>query len=81
MEKALASFKEILKKSEVKWYTDNQSCVKIVQSGSNKYHLQSLAYNIFKLCVENKIAIDMQWVPRLEKEKADFLSNMIDQDD
>ena len=46
-----------------------------------KYHLQSLAYNIFKLCVENKISIDIQWVPQLENEKADFLSNMIDQDD
>ena len=55
MEKALASLKETLKNSEVKWFTDNQSCVKIVQSGSIKYHLQSLAYNIFKLCVGNKI--------------------------
>ena len=45
-----------------------------------KYHLQSLAYNIFTLCVENKILIHIQWIPRLENEKADFLSKMIDQD-
>lgn len=66
---------------DVKWFTDNQSCVKIVQSGSMKHHLQSLAYNIFKMCVEQKISIDIQWIPRLENEKADFLSNIIDHDD
>lgn len=46
-----------------------------------KHHLQSLAYNIFKMCVEQKISIDIQWIPRLENEKADFLSNIIDHDD
>lgn len=51
---ALASFKDSLVNKDVKWFTDNQSCVKIVQSGSMKHHLQSLAYNIFKMCVEQK---------------------------
>ena len=70
IELALASFKETLKNSEVKRFTDNQSCVNIVQSGSMKYHLQSLAYNIFKF-----------QAPRLENENANLFSNMIDQDD
>lgn len=81
IELALASFKDSLVNKDVKWFTDNQSCVKIVQSGSMKHHLQSLAYNIFKMCVEQKISIDIQWIPRLENEKADFLSNIIDHDD
>lgn len=81
IELALASFKDSLVNKEVKWFTDNQSCVKIVKSGSMKHHLQSLAYNIFKMCVEQKISIDIQWIPRLENEKADFLSNIIDHDD
>lgn len=81
IELALASFKDSLVNKDVKWFTDNQSCVKIVQSGSMKHHLQSLAYNIFKMCVEQKNSIDIQWIPRLENEKADFLSNIIDHDD
>lgn len=46
-----------------------------------KHHLQSFAYDISKMCVELKISIDIQWIPRLENEKTDFLSNIIDRDD
>ena len=81
IELALASFKGDLHNTEVKWFTDNQSCVKIVHSGSMKHHLQTLAYNIFKLCVDTKISLEVQWIPRSENDKADLISRIIDHDD
>lgn len=81
IELALASFKNELQETTVKWFTDNQSCEKIVHSGSMKHHLQVIAYNIFKMCADSKISLDVQWIPRSENDKADFLSKIIDHDD
>jgi hypothetical protein len=39
IEQALITFKEVNKYKNIKWYTDNQNCVKIVRSGS-RMHLQ-----------------------------------------
>lgn len=65
IELALASFKNELQEMTVKWFTDNQSCEKIVHSGSMKHYSQFIAYNIFKMYADNKISLDVQWVPRL----------------
>ncbi|VDI75750.1 Hypothetical predicted protein [Mytilus galloprovincialis] len=78
---ALYSFKSVLKNSTVKWHTDNQNCVKIIDRGSTKMHLQCFAYDIFKFCSKERVIVQPIWVPRSENCRADFLSKMIDIDD
>ena len=79
IELALSSFKDQGK--TIKWFTDNQNCVKIVKSGSMKLELQKLARSIYSTCVTNSISIDIQWIPRSENEKADYISRLIDHED
>ncbi|CAC5391543.1 unnamed protein product [Mytilus coruscus] len=78
---ALISFKNRLRNKCVKWHTDNNNCVSIVQKGSAKVHLQEIAINIFKLCSELNITLDVVWIPRSKNTKADYISKMIDIED
>jgi hypothetical protein len=48
----------------------DQNCLRIVQAGSMKEPLQSLAYSIFSICTKRSISIDIQWIPRKENPKA-----------
>ena len=63
------------------WFTDNQNVVSIVSGGSRVKELQSLALEIFELCVTNCISLEMKWIPRDLNTKADCLSRIIDFDD
>ena len=63
------------------WFTDNQNVVSVVSGGSRVKGLQSLALEIFKLCVTNCISLEMKWVPRDLNTKADCLSRITDFDD
>lgn len=81
IELALSSFKDQFQGKTIKWFTDNQNCVKIVKSGSMKLELQKLARSIYSTCVTNSISIDIQWIPRSENEKADYISRLIDHED
>ena len=81
VELALNSFAASLSGKAVRWHTDNQNCVKIVQKGSTKSHLQSLAFSIFSICIEYAISLDIVWIPREDNTKADYLSKIIDYDD
>jgi hypothetical protein len=74
IEQALITFKEVYKYKNIKWYTDNQNCVKILRSGSMKERLQKLTFSIFSLCLQRCIYIDIQWIPRSENSKADYIS-------
>jgi hypothetical protein len=65
IELALSSFKDQFQGKTIKWFTDNQNCVKIVKSGSMNLELQKLARSIYSTCVTNSISIDIQWIPRL----------------
>ena len=65
----------------VKWFTDNQNVPRIVSSGSSKGHLQSEALSIFNICCSRGISIEMEWIPRTQNDKADFLSRICDSDD
>ena len=78
---ALTSFKDNFTGKVIKWYTDNKNCVNIVTSGSMKPELQSIALSIFSTCIQKGISIDIQWIPRSENEKADFISKLIDFED
>ena len=76
---SLESFAPVLEGSLVKWFTDSQSAAKIV--GSMKLDLYRLAVKIFHFCAEHNIRVEVQWIPRTENEKADYISRLIDFDD
>lgn len=65
----------------VKWFSDNQAVVRIVQVGSRKQHLQEGALSIFALCFHHNIKLEMEWVPRSANEIADYISRIRDFDD
>ncbi|XP_067648622.1 uncharacterized protein [Haliotis asinina] len=77
----MKSFVSILESHKVKLLTDNQNVESIVSKGSMKADLQALALDIFRLCNEYNIRVDMQWIPRLDNERADYLSKIVDADD
>lgn len=81
IEFALSSFVSVLNDSYVKWFTDNQAAAKVVGVGSMRQDLQLIALKIFNICTQHKIHLQIQWVPRAQMEKADFISRMIDLDD
>ncbi|XP_071126919.1 uncharacterized protein [Mytilus edulis] len=81
IEQALLSFSTLFMGKSLKWFTDNQNCVRIVQAGSIKEDLQNLAYSIFCICKEHNILIELQWIPRTLNSKADYISKMSDHED
>ena len=82
IEQALISFGNAFTGSSLKWFTDNQNCVRIIQAGSMKDDLQELAFSIFSICRKFKIfSLEVQWIPRTENAKADYISRMIDHED
>jgi len=77
----LESFKDKLQEERVRWFTDNQNVVRIVQHGSCKPVLQAEALAIFSICVGNHIRIEPEWVPRDQNQIADYYSRLVDYDD
>ena len=78
---ALRCFIPILHSNKVKWLTDNQAVVSIVNSGSMKVHLHKLAIDIFYTLKDNNIEMEIEWIPPTLNERADYLSRIIDPDD
>ena len=54
----LESFQLQLENERVRWFTDNQNVVRIVQHGTRIPDLQAEALTIFSLCVKNHIRIE-----------------------
>ena len=77
----LLSLRHVLANQRVKWFTDNQGVKAISSKGSMKRDLQDIAFGIFKLCMSKSIYLEMEWIPRTENEKADYLSKIVDFDD
>lgn len=77
IEQTVKCFQDRFASKTIKWFTDNQACVKIVQCGSMELELQELAMNIFSACIQKGINIDIQWIPRQKNIKADYISNII----
>ena len=46
-----------------------------------KLELHRLALKIFRFCLANCIKLEIQWIPRTENEKTDYISRIIDTDD
>lgn len=62
VEQVLQSFAGKLAGHRVKWFTDNQNVVRIVQSGSRRQHLQDGAMSIFEVCLAHNIRLDVAWI-------------------
>ena len=45
-----------------------------------KLDLHRLAIKIFQFCAEHSIRLEVQWIPRTENEKADYISRLTDFD-
>ena len=72
----LQSFASKLSGHAVKWFSDNQAVVHIVQVGSHRQHLQEGALSIFELCFQYNIKLEMEWTPRSANEIADYISRI-----
>ena len=70
-----------LSNTRVRWFSDNQNVVRILQVGSKQAHLQTIAVKIFSLAVHWHICLEPEWIPRESNEQADYLSRIIDLDD
>ena len=81
VDQVLRSFVKKLSGHIIKWYTDNQNVVRIIQCGSRKPHLQDGAMSIYQLCISNGIKLEMAWIPRTLNEYADSISRIVDYDD
>ena len=77
----LNSFAPKLVGHRVKWFTDNQNVVRIVEAGSKRQHLQSIALSIFVICFQQGIRLDIEWIPHSLNDKADYISRIQDFDD
>ena len=77
----LAAVADKLSNCRVRWFTDNQNVVRILQVGSRKRDLQSVALKVLNLAIQYHIVLEPEWVPRELNEQADYLSRIIDYDD
>lgn len=60
---------------------DNQAAVRILSTGSRQPLLQDRAIAVYSIGRRLGIALEAEWIPREENEKADYLSKVVDQDD
>ena len=77
----LQSFANHIQHEAVEIRTDNQNAVRIIQKGSKKKHLHSLAIQIFEICTQYDILLKPTWIPREMNKYADYLSKLTDTDD
>ena len=79
--RVLRSIISLLRNTRVRWFTDNQNVVRILQVGSRKQNLQNIAVEIFSLSVQNHVHLEPEWIPRELNQLADQVSRIIDYDD
>ena len=48
----------------VRWLTDSQNVVRILQVGSAELHIQVEALRVFKACIRYNIRLEPEWIPR-----------------
>ena len=77
----LPSIGPILTGHKVRWYTDNQKVTRIINRGSTKPDLQTLAEEIVNLCNHHRVSVIPVWVPRDNNHFADYLSKLTDVND
>jgi len=65
----------------VVFQVDAQNLLGVVNRGSTSMRLNELARELFWLCLERRITIMIEWVPREENSLADELYKLIILDD
>jgi hypothetical protein len=55
--RVLNSEKDYLKDHNVKWYTDNKNVIYIIETGSKKGDLQSIAVRLYEVCTQYNIDV------------------------
>ena len=78
---SLQSFAKYLTHQAVNVRTDNINAAKIIEVGSPKPHLQTIAISIFETCLKNDIKLSPTWIPREQNYVADSISKLKDTDD
>ncbi|CAH3032505.1 unnamed protein product, partial [Porites lobata] len=78
---ALSAFKASVRGKCVKWHSDSQGAVRVVEIGSPSAELHSIALDIFYFCRTYNITLIPQWVPRELNACADAISHIVDFDD
>ena len=61
--RVLDSIAPKLRNVRVKWFSDNQNVVRILQVGSRKPHLQEQAMKVFQTCIDYQIRLEPDWLP------------------
>jgi hypothetical protein len=59
----------------VKWFSGSETACRLVQVGSMKKDLHGIALKIFQFCMDNGIELELDWIPRTELAKADYLKS------
>ena len=77
----LESLGQKLCNSRVRWFTDNQNIVHILQVGSRKSDLQCEAVKVFSLMLQYQIHIEPSWITKEQNQYAEYLSRIIDYGD
>ena len=75
------AFGSRLSKQRVRWHTDGQNAMRIIQVGSMVRELQDLALSVFLFTAQRQIQLDLVCLPRRQNAQADFFSKVIDFDD
>ena len=84
VEFSLKAFKKEIVGANVSVATDSQSAQRILSAGSMKVDCHRVAMRVARFCSNNRIVLDVQWIPREENEFADLLSReaeVLDTDD
>ena len=79
--KVLDSLTDKLANQRIRWFTDNQNVVRILNTGSRNPLLQQEALAIFNISIAQQVRIEPEWIPREDNQQADFISRIIDYDD
>ena len=81
VKRVLADIAPVMAGLCIKWYSDNQNVVRILQVGIKVDALQDQAVAVFSICAEHSIRLEPAWVPREENMYADYISKVVEIDD
>ena len=77
VKKVLFSLSDYVKGKRIKWFTDNQNVVNIISKGSMKCHLQDIALDIYKQCLNYNLSLRCGMDSTLQKMKEQILSAVL----
>ena len=81
MRMVLESLLPKLKNERIRWFSDNQNVVRILEVGSKNPPLQREALAVFSMAARSLIRIEPEWIPCAHNQQADYLSRIQDRDD